>query len=133
MSCCNTCYNLCYSIPDCLKTLSVANVNLTAGLEVVIKIKDKFEKIYKQTKTVDNNKFVVLDLEDTNWPAQLLNQYAGEFQLWIEKHDGTIIPFTVSGTDYDCIRMQVHEMLPKSQYNTHIIDVGQKYETSKSY
>jgi hypothetical protein len=112
MSCCNSCYTLCSPIPDCLITLDLVNSNLTISQQVTVKIKDKFGKIWKQDIIVSPDKSVTLDLMISTWREQLLNQYAGEFDISIEK-DGVIIPFTKSGVDYDCIRTSVESITPK--------------------
>lgn len=120
MSCCNTCYLLCNKIPDCLTSLKIVNDNLTIGNSVAVKIKDKFGNIYSQNLTVSAAKDVTLDLMNSQWRSQLLNPYAGDFDISIEK-DGVIIPFTKSGTDYDCIRTSVESVTPK--LTTYTIDI----------
>lgn len=112
MSCCESCYLLCTKIPDCLINLTVINANLTIGQQVTVKIKDKFGNIWKQDLIVSADKSIEIDLMNSRWREQILNQYAGEFDISIEK-DGVIIPFTVSGTDYNCIRTSVESVTPK--------------------
>lgn len=107
---CKTCYKVCDPIPDCLDTLSIMTTEPDAELTVIIK--DKFGKLYKFTGDSTSTGMIVIDLETDGLPKGLLNPYAGEFDISVEKN-GEIVPFTIDGVDYDCLRIHVADMFPK--------------------
>lgn len=122
---CKNCYELCNPIADCLETLGIMTTEDSQALKAIII--DKFDCVYKADVTSSANGLVTIDLtNDDVFPEELLNPYAGEFTLAIEKN-GVIVPFTVDGIAYDCLRFSVVHVTPMQ--TNYLIDV---YNTSNS-
>ncbi len=116
---CKTCFRICDPVPDCLSTLAILTSQVDS--ELIVKLIDKFNNFYQSNVLSESSGLIVLDLENEEiFPKALINPYAGQFKLIVEK-DGVIAPFIIDTVTYDCLIFECAVYNPKLTYYT--IDV----------
>jgi hypothetical protein len=120
MTCCKTSFNLCEPVPACIKQLIVKTPVISD--DVALRFLDKFGKIYYVTKTTDAGGLAVVQVQDDDsnlllpltrdLPLALLNEYAGEFKLFLIDRNNAPIQWTISAIQYDAISFKVANITP---------------------
>lgn len=120
MSCCKQSFEICEPIPACIQQLVIKTPVISA--QVTIRLIDKFNKIYYVTKISDSDGNITIQLvEDrsdlnniilADLPDSLLNEYAGQFKIMAINSTGDNQQWTISGTQYDALIIEVASITP---------------------
>lgn len=100
--CLDTCYLHCAGVPTCIRFLKIATTLISDS--IVVTLVDKFNHQYRNVLDTDAGGFALLDLESSYLPTDLLNPYAGFFDLKVEGYR-----FPVGDIFYECVRFDVKQ------------------------
>jgi hypothetical protein len=100
--CLDTCFTHCDGVPSCLRFLTIATTVISGS--IVATLIDKFNHQYRNVLLTDAEGFALLDLESSYLPAELLNPYAGLFDLKVAD-----MRFPAEDTYYECLRFDVKQ------------------------